>query len=210
MNRREDRQGVRHGLHGGTGVRAAWRVCAAGLLALLPAVSAQGTTLVFEAEDAHEVEAPMVRVRADAPPAGVVAVEGASGNAYLAIPQGAGNPPKVTTGQAVYHVRIPAAGLYTLWLRTYWDDSCGNSINVRINETAPFTVQDSTYQTWHWVRSPPRLRQLLLPEGPMTLTLINREDGVRIDQVLLTTSRQMIPVDIEPVTPGALEEPPTP
>ncbi len=193
----------RHVVRGGctaTVLLPAWLLCA----------TASANTLVFEAEAAHAVEAPMVVVVAADPPPGVVAVEGASGGAYLAIPQGAGNPPKVTTGSATFHIEVPAAGLYTLWLRAYWDDSCGNSINVRINDTAPFTMQDSTYQTWHWVRSPPRLRQLLLAEGPATLTLINREDGVRIDQILLTTSRNMVPTAIEPPTPGALASPPTP
>ncbi len=180
------------------------------LLASVLCATAGANTLVFEAEAAHAVEAPMVVVDAANPPAGVVAVEGASGGAYLAIPQGAGNPPEVITGSAVFHIEVPAAGLYTLWLRAYWDDSCGNSINVRINDTAPFTMQDSTYQTWHWVRSPPRMRQLLLAEGPATLALINREDGVRVDQILLTTSRNMVPTAVEPPTPGALAAPPTP
>jgi hypothetical protein len=58
-------------------------------------------------------------------------------------------------------------------------------------------LEDSTYKTWHWVHSPPRLPQLALPAGPCTLTVQNREDGVRIDQLLLTTDRRYIPVDIE-------------
>jgi hypothetical protein len=159
-----------------------------------------GGSIVIEAEAAADVEAPAVTVRFAAPPAGEKAVAGASGDAYLAIPQGGGNPPAVTTGKATYSVTVPAAGNYTLWVRAYWDDSCGNSVGVLINDTAAFMLEDSTYKTWHWVRSPPRLPQLSLAAGTATLVLHNREDGVRIDQILLTTDRRYVPVDVETAT----------
>lgn len=159
-----------------------------------------GATVVLEAEASSETEAPVVRVDTATPPAGATAVPGASGDAYLAIPQGAGNPPAVTTGKASYSFTLPEQGNCTLWVRAYWDDSCGNSISVQVNETAAFMIEDSTYKTWHWVRSPPRLPQLTLPAGPVKLTIQNREDGVRIDQFLLTTDRRYVPVDIETPT----------
>jgi len=156
--------------------------------------------IVLEAESATELEKPMVLVREASPPEGVTPVPGASAKAYLAIPQGAGNPPEVDAGKAVFEFDAPKAGLYILWIRAYWDDSCGNSVGVVINGGAPFMIEDTTYLTWHWVRSPPRLRQLALPAGRVRLELLNREDGIRIDQILLTTNKRYIPVDIETAT----------
>lgn len=168
---------------------------------LIPFLAASGlchaANLVVEAEACGELEAPFVRVAAATPPPGVIAVSGASGENYLALPQGSGNPPAVTAGKAVYDITIPADGTYTLWLRGWWDDSCGNSVSVQIADLPVFMVEDSTYKTWHWVKSPPRLSQLQLKAGPLRLALLNREDGVRIDQILLTSDRRYVPVDIE-------------
>jgi len=164
-----------------------------GLAGLCPAAN-----LVLEAEDYIEIEAPFVRVEeASSPPAGVVIVPGASKGAYAALPQGSGNPPEVTKGKLVYEVEIAEEGVYVLWLRAYWDDSCGNSVSVQIDEHPVFMVEDSTYKTWHWVKSPPRLNQLRLSAGKIRLSLLNREDGVRVDQILLTRSSRYVPVDIE-------------
>ncbi len=169
-------------------------------LLLVVAVSglchASGRILV-EAEAAAEVEAPAVIVRTAAPPEGIETVEGASGEAYLAIPQGVGNPPEVNAGKAVYPIKVPVDGTYTLWLRAWWDDSCGNSVSIQVNDSPLFPIEDTTYKTWHWVRSPPRLPQLKLKAGDAVLVIHNREDGIRIDQILLINNRRYIPVDIE-------------
>ena len=87
--------------------------------------------------------------------------------------------------------------MYTLWIRAYWDDSCGNSLGVQVGDTKEFMVEDTTYKTWHWVKSPPRLQQLALEPGETTLTVKNREDGVRWDQILLTPSKRYVPVAAE-------------
>jgi hypothetical protein len=174
-----------------------WILSLASAMAGFTLVPARAGTMLIEAEGAVSLEPPFVRVEAANPPPGLMPVPDASRGAYLAVPQGAGNPPDVTGGKAVFEINIPQDGLYTLWLRAYWDDSCGNSVSVQINDRPVFMIEDSTYKTWHWVRSPPRLVQLQLPAGPATLTLHNREDGARIDQILLTTDRRHVPVGIE-------------
>lgn len=158
---------------------------------------AGGATVLFEAESAELVVAPFIRIKAADPPAGIEPVAGASKDEYLAVPQGAGNPPEVLGGKAEFEVEIPADGLYTMWIRAWWDDSCGNSVGVQIGDLAEFMIEDTTYKTWHWVRSPPRLSQLRLSAGSVRITLHNREDGIRIDQILLTTNRRFVPVGIE-------------
>ena len=171
------------------------------LVAITTLHSAQAASLCLEAESAGTLEAPVVKVEAATPPAGITAVKGASGETYLEIPEGKGNPPKVTTGKAAYTLQIPADGTYVLWLRVYWEGECSNSFGVQLNDGAEFSFgQDGTYKSWHWVKSPPRIRQLNLKKGTCTLTLKNREDGVRVDQIVLTTQRRFVPVDIEDVT----------
>jgi hypothetical protein len=155
----------------------------------------------FEAERASLLEAPMTRVEpaADDKPEGAIA--GASGGAYLVIPEGSGNPPKVTKGLATFAFTVPEEGQYHLWCRVWWPDECGNSFSMQLDDGPVFTFgQDSTVKTWHWVAAPARLKQLQLAAGRHTLTIMNREDGAAVDQVLLTKNRRYVPVEVEKVT----------
>ncbi len=179
------------------------------LLAQLPLAmlrAAEPPRLCLEAESATALEAPCVRVCATNLPAGSKWIAGASAAAYLEIPEGSGNPPKLEAGFAAFSVTVPAPGAYTLWARVYWEGECSNSFQVQLDETAPFLFgEDGTYKTWHWVKYPvARLGpQLQLTQGLHRLTFRNREDGVRLDQVVLSADRRWVPVDIEPVTAGA-------
>lgn len=172
-----------------------------------------GDRVCMEAESASEVEAPMalidvsvsVKLRGDTPlkPQGDGAkpVEGASGRKYLEVAQGKGNPPKVVSGEALYVFSVDSKGQYYLWCRVWWPDECGNSFNISVDDSKSFTFgQDGTFKRWHWVKAPLRLKQLKLTKGKHSLRVKNREDGAKIDQVLLTSDRKYVPVGIEDVT----------
>ena len=138
-------------------------------------------------------------VNAAAPPGGNAAavLADSSGGQYLEIPEGVGKPPDVN-GDATLEFSLEKAGTYVLWCRVWWLDGCGNSIGIAIDGGKDFTFgQDATYKKWHWVKSPPRLEQLTLPAGKHTLKLMNREDGIAIDQILFTTNTRYVPVGIE-------------
>jgi len=112
-----------------------------------------------------------------------------------------GRPPEVTTAEAVLRFAVEREGTYRLWCRVWWLDECGNSLTLVIDKSEPFVFgQDTTYKVWHWVRAPKRLGQLTLSEGEHTLTIRNREDGVLIDQILVTRNPRYVPVGIETVT----------
>jgi hypothetical protein len=168
-------------------------------------VLAAPVQLVFEAEAAVETEAPMVAVAEDQVPPGSVFVPGASGSRYLEIPEKAGNPPKLKKGLARYTFELPDDGDYTLWARVWWEGECSNSFTVQIDEGAPFLFgENATYRTWHWVKYPvarmtPPFR---LKQGPHVMIFKNREDGVRLDQIVLSPNKRFVPVDIERVTTG--------
>lgn len=171
-----------------------------GVLCALGIEVASAERLIFESENADRIEAPLRRVEKDAPRDGHAFLEDASGEAYLQIPQGSGNPPKVPEGKAVYTLEVGESGRYVLWCRVYWEDECGNSLNVQLEDGPVFAIgQDAVYKRWHWVRSPPRLPLLRLEPGTYRLTLGNREDGVAVDQVALSNERRFVPMGIQPV-----------
>jgi len=171
-------------------------------LALQPVAGFAQARVTVEAESAEAVEAPMVVVSRESVPEDSKYVDGASGDSYLEIPQGRGNPPKNPNGRAVFTVEVPADGAYTLWCRVWWADECGNSFLVKINEDAPFLFgENATYKAWHWVRHPVArtAKPIALKAGTNTISFLNREDGVRLDQVLLSADRRFVPVEREPV-----------
>ena len=165
-----------------------WMGCALGAVA----AQAAGVKICFEAESADGCEAPMAVVSNG--------IAGASG-VYLEIPEGAGNPPKLAAGKAVYTVEVPEDGSFTLWCRVWWEGECSNSFSVSIDGQPPFLFgEDATYKAWHWVRYPVSRTSapVKLANGKHALTFHNREDGVRLDQVLLSADKRFVPVEIEP------------
>jgi hypothetical protein len=180
-------------------------VSALAALALLAARAAGAGPVCFEAESASVVAAPVEVSHEPAASADQPREEsGASQQAYLEVKQGSGNPPAVTTGVARCEFTLPEDGTYLMWTRAAWHDECGNSVTIQIDDGTPFTVgQDATYKAWHWVKSPPRLPQLTLKSGAHVLRIENREDGIKIDQVLFTTDRRYVPVGIETSSPVA-------
>jgi hypothetical protein len=174
-------------------------VLSAGLF-LAAAVASAADRICIEAEDAEIVSAPMCIT--DASGTNAAAVKGASGNKYLEIPKGAGNPPKVTSGEARLTFTVDEPGDYTLWGRAYWLSECNSSFTMAIDDSLPFTFgKDATYNAWHWVKSPPRLKMLTLTKGRHVLVIKNRQDGVKLDQVLLVLDKGYVPVGTEEVTP---------
>ena len=182
---------------------------AIGTLAAIGMATAGDSIVCFEAESATNVVAPMQVSEAGKPTPGAAwqPVKDASKDRYIEVPQGKGNPPEVTTGQATWSFELQDSGTYYLWCRVWWGDECSNSLTVQIDDGTPFSFgQDSTYKSWHWVKAPPRLRQLKLTDGTHGLTIRNREDGVRVDQIFLTDDRGTIPVGVETVTQQPAEQ----
>ncbi len=178
---------------------------AVGALALLvQSEPAQAETVCFDAGTAEHIQAPMRRVDASdkAFAATNTVVEGASENVYLEIPKIENPTDKDKQAQARYSFSVAKAGEYFLWLRVWWDDECSNSFRASLNGQAPFIMgRNRTFRRWHWVKSPPRTKQLNLEKGTHTLAIMYREDRVKLDQILLTTDRRFVPVDIERTTP---------
>jgi len=152
---------------------------------------ARGTKICFEAESAKSIEEPMCLVSNR--------IKNVSG-AAISIPEKAGNPPKLCKGAASYTFDLRKKGSYTLWCRVWWNGECSNSFTARINDNPPILFgEDATYKTWHWVKYPvsrtsPKIK---LEAGKQTLKIENREDGIMVDQIILSADKRFVPVDIE-------------
>lgn len=135
------------------------------------------------------------------PPFEMVSDSQAAKKTALRILDGKGTPPPdqepdMKYGGAVFKVTLPSEMSCKLWLRVWWDGSCGNTINVRLNdEERSLTVgNDGTYRTWHWLEAD---RIYKLSAGEHTFTLLNREDGIMFDQMILTNDMGYYPQGIE-------------
>lgn len=104
-------------------------------------------------------------------------------NRTLTVPDGILQP-GTEYAPAVYAFSLSRATTLTLWLRASWHDGCGNSIAASIDDAPPRLVgNDGSYHTWHWVRA----FQVELVAGEHELKLHPREDGLALDQLLLTS-----------------------
>ena len=147
--------------------------------------------IVVEAEDieAGSIELPMVLEHHP----------DASGGRCLSVPGGAGKPGygagagKEVFGKAVYSVDIPSSGDYVFHGRAFWMNGCGNSFKLVIDQSRAQAFSDQLYDKWHWVRGP----TFELSAGTHHITILNREDGVKLDQFLLTTDTGYRPVGPE-------------
>jgi hypothetical protein len=139
-------------------------------------------------------DAVRIVVEADSPlnhaePATIGPAEGATGGRALLMPDES-LPKDGTAPDCTYRVTVEQPGRYALWLRTRWQDGCGNSLAVALAGGRPLTVgNDGTYGTWHWVKG----GHWELPTGEHELVLHWREDGLALDQMLLTTDLESWP-----------------
>jgi hypothetical protein len=104
-------------------------------------------------------------------------------------------------GNAVFKLKTTKAGVYRLWVRARWYDSCGDSFFVVV-DTQPqsFIGEDGTNQKWHWVKG----KTYQLAAGVHSIKFQNREDGAAMDELLLTTDLRYVPTRVEKETAAAI------
>jgi hypothetical protein len=108
------------------------------------------------------------------------------------------------------------AGRYLLWVRAWFDCSCGDSLFLNVDddppvdrngdgtydERPPYMIAGSTHGRWKWFA----LRKAVfeLEAGPHVLRIFPREDGIKIDQVYLAEAPEG---PMEPRVPQGIERP---
>lgn len=134
-----------------------------------------------EAEKADAITPP-VRLQADGE---------ASGGVGISIPAGAGKGWRGEAGgSATFSFELPETGLYNVWARTRWHDGCANTFFLRVSGGPRLILgNDAVFGQWHWIKAASQR----LAKGRAALELANREDGVALDKLLLTSD-----LDFEP------------
>lgn len=121
----------------------------------------------------------------------------------------------VPNGQVELRFEVKKAAEYALWVRANFHCSCGNSVFVSINQPPPVDtdgdgrydknppdlVAGSTYGKWLWFRL--TARNFRLEAGEQVLRLMPREDGIKVDQVLLAE----VDPELGEYVPQGMEEP---
>lgn len=148
--------------------------------------------IVLEAEDG-DIE----------PPVAVMDEPGASGGRCIIVTGGSGKPGEEIPGDpdkkkyperwgaAVYKFKVTEPGKYRIWARKWWEDGCGNSFTFVVNGGYPVLFGgDSSYDAWEWAVAPVLFD---LKAGENALEVLNREDGVRLDKLIITKDADFVP-----------------
>jgi hypothetical protein len=78
----------------------------------------------------------------------------------------------------------------TIWCRVRWDDSCSNSLVMILPNGMKKTVTGSTLKKWVWIAAAKRIP---LKAGTHELSIVAREFGAQIDQILVTDDDKRVP-----------------
>ncbi len=136
----------------------------------------------------------------------------------------------VPNGTVELPFEVAKPGRYAVWVRAQFANSCANSFFLSIDEDAPVatdgdgryderapeTFGGTTYGRWLWFDRKVEGESLAfdLSAGAHVIRIFNREDGIRIDQVLLAEAPDgpldpYEPVGIENSPPPSPAPPPT-
>ncbi|MHC4252972.1 MAG: hypothetical protein ACYS9X_27965 [Planctomycetota bacterium] len=122
----------------------------------------------------------------------------------------------VPNGMIEVRFDVKKAGRYAFWARSWFHCGCANSFHLTIDSDAPFDKDgdgeydknkpisvggDATYKRWKWRR--PKRRTFDLAAGAHVIRIYNREDGIRIDQVMLA---EIPGPPIDPYEPSGMEK----
>lgn len=108
----------------------------------------------------------------------------ASGGRCLILREGAGagGARADGNGYAIFGIRVPRTGAYSVWGRALWRHVCSNSMYIAFGDgQRRKTIAGGVLGRWAWRRGP----TVHLAAGEQLVWLKNREDGVAIDQIML-------------------------
>ena len=133
----------------------------------------------IEAEDGN-IQAPMA-----------VAGDGlASGGEYVWIPYNAENP--VNPGYSEYAFEIPASGDYVVWGRTLATTGAHDSFFVSMDDLGSVKWVTPRGRDWLWNLAFGG-QVFYLEKGVHTLRVMQREDGTKLDKLLITNVMTLVP-----------------
>jgi hypothetical protein len=145
------------------------------------------TYLWLEAENADTIVNPLE----------VTNDESASKGRYIYAQNGAGNQYTVGSIMASYSTTIPLAGIYYLWGRVRASGGNDNSFFVQIDNGLDNLWEVEPGDHWHWDNINDRKLSdpvmFNLSSGTHTIKIKLREDGTKLDKLLLTNNLCIVP-----------------
>jgi K319L-like, PKD domain/Fibronectin type III domain len=123
----------------------------------------------------------------------------ASSGAYVWVPQGSGNSYSVSpaAGSVKYTFHAATSGTYRIWARVLADSGTSDSFFAAMDNSSYtyWNVKHSSSWTWDLINAAGVADPLLfkLNAGTHTLTLLLREDGTKIDKLIITTDAGFVP-----------------
>jgi hypothetical protein len=159
-------------------------------------------TVVIEAETGTRVNRGLHRWSA-----GTVK-SGYAGTGYIQIAPDAGYNYDLNftrrSPQLRFPVRFAHAGTYTVWVRTYADDPAGNAWHMGLDGVALGSanrMRTVAYDAWSWSRGTMdghNATIVVATTGTHVIDLWMREDGLRIDRIVLTRNASWAPTGTGP------------
>ncbi|MFA4985045.1 MAG: hypothetical protein WC712_00535 [Candidatus Brocadiia bacterium] len=155
------------------------------IVATKAAIPASGNRIVFNAIDFETKEGPVE----------LLEETGMAAGKCIFVPDTVLGKPVKLLVKLHYKFKVEKAGEYKVWIRHWWQDECGNSLLLVFDDGPELLFgEDGTVSRWRW---PPALRDTVqLKEGEHTLTIIPREDGLKFDQIMLTTDKEDYPTEL--------------
>ena len=103
-----------------------------------------------------------------------------------------------TSPELQYAINFTTTGTYTVWVRGYAPNAAGDSLYIALDDQPPQTLSGFAPRTWSWTAkgsdTPGNLVTLTVTEpGLHTLRLWQREDGLRLDRIVITTDSSYNP-----------------
>jgi RHS repeat-associated protein len=106
-----------------------------------------------------------------------------------------------TSPELYYTVNFTTTGTYYIWLRGYAPNGAGDSVYVGLDDRPVTILTGFVPRTWSWAtmsnQGTPVVIEVTQP-GLHTLRFWQREDGLRLDRLLLTTDTTFIPTGFGP------------
>jgi hypothetical protein len=89
-----------------------------------------------------------------------------------------------------YMINFTNTGTYYVWLRGYVPNGAGDSVYISLDDHIPTILTGFTPRTWAWAKNNIQSSPVTVEvteTGLHTFHLWQREDGLRLDRILLTT-----------------------
>ena len=103
--------------------------------------------------------------------------------------------------QLQYDINFTTTGVYTVWLRGYAPNAAGDSLYVGLDDQPATTLTGFASGQWSWANGDGQGNTATIEvteQGLHILHLWMREDGLRLDRILLTTDSGYNPVGAGP------------